>query len=146
MEHLVNFRGFMPNEAIRSQISGADLLVLPSNEKEGWGAVISEALMVGVPVVCSHYCGASVLINNHELGRVFEAGNMTDLSEKLAEMVELGKPDRKMKEMIIKNYHSRMGVQSIIDYFTLVLEYITTKSSKPIRKPVAPWLTIVPNE
>lgn len=54
-------------------ISSADWLVLPSTGKEGWGAVISEALMEGTRVVCSDRCGAAVVAAASGCGIVYSS-------------------------------------------------------------------------
>ena len=58
----VCFYGIQPNAAVIDLISRSDLLVLPSRW-DGWGAVVNEALMCGVPVVCSDRCGAMDLLD-----------------------------------------------------------------------------------
>jgi glycosyltransferase involved in cell wall biosynthesis len=52
----VTFVGFQPQEAIRSWMQRARLLVLPSLE-EGMGVVLVEALACGTPIVASHVDG-----------------------------------------------------------------------------------------
>ncbi len=49
----------------------ADVFVLPSI-REPYGAVVNEALMAGVPVLCSSCAGANVLINGCTNGCVFD--------------------------------------------------------------------------
>ena len=46
---------------IGNTIYQADNLVLPSSH-DGWGAVTTEALMVGTPVICSDTCGSSLIV------------------------------------------------------------------------------------
>ena len=53
----VTFAGALANDEATRRIADADLLVLPSRW-DGWGAVVNEALMRGVPVVCSDACAA----------------------------------------------------------------------------------------
>jgi hypothetical protein len=48
----------------------ADCLVLPSIH-DGWGAVASESLMVGTPVVCSDACGVAGVVQASGVGGVF---------------------------------------------------------------------------
>lgn len=62
-------------------MSAHDVLVLPSIY-DGWGAVVNEALMQGLYVICSNRCGAKDLLAP-ERGCVFRAGDVADLSDKL---------------------------------------------------------------
>lgn len=55
-----------------------DILVLPSKH-DGWGAVVNEALTMGLYVVCSDACGAKYLIKNSTLGLVFCSNSKEDL-------------------------------------------------------------------
>jgi glycosyltransferase involved in cell wall biosynthesis len=55
--------------------------VLPSTY-ESFGAVVNEALIFGVPVLCSTYAGASSLIRN-DCGLIFDPLNEQDTNEKL---------------------------------------------------------------
>lgn len=68
------YRGVLPNELIPEFLSQIDVLVLASRSMDdGWGAVISEALLCGVAVVCSDRVGASICVQaNWRLGVVIE--------------------------------------------------------------------------
>jgi glycosyltransferase involved in cell wall biosynthesis len=68
----VNFYGTHPMSEIAGFMASADCLVLPSDH-DGWGAVVSEAMLAGTPVVCSDQCGASVAVRAAGRGQVFEA-------------------------------------------------------------------------
>lgn len=67
----VTFHGTRPMPEIAGFMANADCLVLPSDH-DGWGAVISEALLAGTRVVCSDRCGASVTVRTSGAGQVFE--------------------------------------------------------------------------
>lgn len=58
----VQFLGTKANAEVRKHIAAADYLILPSRF-DGWGAVVSEALSLGVKVICSDRCGASILVS-----------------------------------------------------------------------------------
>ena len=53
---LVNILGYVPKDKFYSKI---DILLHPA-QKEAFGMVIAEALSIGIPVVCSEECGASI--------------------------------------------------------------------------------------
>ena len=50
---LINYLGSMPNQKIREIMFNYDCLVLPSLY-DGWGAVVNEALMSGLFIICSN--------------------------------------------------------------------------------------------
>lgn len=78
----ITFHGALPNHLARRMLMSADFLILPSH-KDGWGAVINEALMLGVPVICSDACGAAELLENSDRGEVFSAGSLPALESAL---------------------------------------------------------------
>lgn len=76
----VHFLGYKKNSEIPAIMSTHDVLVLPSIY-DGWGAVVNEALMNGLFVICSDRCGAKDLIRNKDLGLVFRGGSEKELAE-----------------------------------------------------------------
>ena len=64
-----DFKSVVPIEEIGNFISNFDVLVLPALTKDdGWGVVVSEALMVGVPVIVSKMAGSSLVFNSPLFG------------------------------------------------------------------------------
>lgn len=95
----VTFHGALSNNEARIMISQADCLVLPSRW-DGWGAVVNEALMMGVPAICSDLCGASDLLRNPERGAVFKAGSVVDLARVLELWIRKGKKSQETSDHI----------------------------------------------
>lgn len=60
--HNVHFKGMVPLAEVRQQMREHDVYVLSSNEFEGWGAVINEALEEGMQVFGTYEAGASATI------------------------------------------------------------------------------------
>ncbi|MCC6483658.1 MAG: glycosyltransferase family 4 protein [Armatimonadetes bacterium] len=89
LDEKVRFAGSLANDEAMRLLSQSDLLILPSRW-DGWGAVVNEALMRGVPVVCSNRCGASDLIVSAELGAVYAWQSQSALSQELARRVAHG--------------------------------------------------------
>lgn len=59
-----------------------DILILPSLH-DGWGAVVNEAITMGLYIITSDKCGAKALIKNKRIGIVFKNNDATDLHIKL---------------------------------------------------------------
>ncbi len=60
------------------------IYVLPSNQHEGWGAVINEALSVGCAIVASDGSGAAKTMIEHQVnGLLFQSGDWRTLSDHL---------------------------------------------------------------
>ena len=73
-----------------AEIARHDLFLLPSRF-DGWGAVVNEALMCGVPVVCSDNCGAAELLGESWRGEVFRTGSAAGLKDILQRWIALGR-------------------------------------------------------
>jgi glycosyltransferase involved in cell wall biosynthesis len=64
------FKGFAPS--IKQELNNADALILPSKKRgEGFGKVIIEASLQGLPVLVSKYAGGSYLVRHFKIGRIF---------------------------------------------------------------------------
>lgn len=74
----VEWIGSLPMDDVRVQMAEADCLVLPSRH-DGWGAVVSEALMSGTPAICSDACGSAVVADASGYGGVFKSGSVDEL-------------------------------------------------------------------
>ncbi len=90
LDERVRFLDFLENKAAVQVVAASDLLVLPSRW-DGWGAVVNEALMCGVPVICSDHCGAADLLHESWRGEVFAAGSVSDLTNCLRRWISCGR-------------------------------------------------------
>ena len=81
---LVGFRG--PGE-IREMMERADIFLATSDRKEGWGAVLNEAMNSGCAVVADHMMGAApYLIEDGRNGVLYRDGDERQLLERTAEL------------------------------------------------------------
>jgi len=100
LSNKVTFLGNIENNKVLSKIASSDLLVLPSRF-DGWGAVVSEALMLGTPVVASDRCGSSILLSNPLRGSVFKAFSVKSLNQALLKQLKKGKVSKTIRNEII---------------------------------------------
>jgi glycosyltransferase involved in cell wall biosynthesis len=126
----VRFYGVLPNSETMGLISKSDLLVLPSRW-DGWGAVVNEALMLGVPVVCSDRCGAADLLDGHERGEVFSSESISSLRSVLDRRISQGKKDPATSDKI-REWSKCINGESAADYFMAVINATITGGSKPV--------------
>lgn len=66
----VSLKGNLSMSKVADFLADLDVLVLPSITKDGWGVVVTEALMIGVPVVVTTCVGASLVVNDQRIGVV----------------------------------------------------------------------------
>jgi glycosyltransferase involved in cell wall biosynthesis len=129
----VHFYGTLPNSEAINLIGKSDLLVLPSRW-DGWGAVVNEALMCGVPVVCSDKCGAADLLDGQERGEIFSSDSILALRSILYRRISQGKKDAVRSEET-REWSKCINGESAADYFIAVINASITGGSKPI----PPW-------
>jgi glycosyltransferase involved in cell wall biosynthesis len=130
----VSFLGVMPNESAIHFVASADLLILPSRF-DGWGAVVNEALMRGVPVVCSDRCGAKDLVGAPFCGQVYRAGSVLELRQALKAWIARGTLRTCDRERI-RRWSQCVEGRSVSDYFLGVMRHVYAQAPRP----VAPWL------
>ena len=100
LQKKVVWLGVLSMKDIPNIIYKADCLVLPSIF-DGWGVTVSEALMVGTPVICSDMCGSSILVKASKAGTVFSVNNKNDLKNSLKIQFEKGLVDFDERQKLI---------------------------------------------
>lgn len=125
--------GQMNTQDVHKHISETDILILPSRH-DGWGAVVNEALMLGVPVICSNACGACELINQPWLGSVFKKNNRNSLADVMSEWCETGGISEQHRERV-RNWSKCIEASLVGKYLENVLNHVYHSSPKP----KAPW-------
>lgn len=130
----VEWKGRLPSNEVAAEISNSDVLVLPSRE-DGWGAVVNEALMLGVPVVCSSACGAQDLIRSEWRGSVFPTENAIALAHELRKWCDFVGRDGSHRSQI-QSWAKCISGESTASYLTAVLEHVYCGYARP----APPWL------
>jgi glycosyltransferase involved in cell wall biosynthesis len=85
----VRWHGVIPMNQVPFLLNKIDCLVLPSRQ-DGWGAVVSEALLSGCRVICSDACGSASVAQASDVGYVFKSGDLESLSESLCKVIKSG--------------------------------------------------------
>jgi glycosyltransferase involved in cell wall biosynthesis len=111
-----------------------DCLVLPSDH-DGWGVVVSEALINGTPVICSDACGASIAVKASSQGGVFRKGNAYELSTLLQKQISHGKITKE-KRKELSNWGKCLNAKTGADYLIEIINYVYYKGAYPL----TPWL------
>ncbi len=130
----VRWIGRLPVNQVASEMECADCLVLPSYY-DGWGAVISESLIVGTPVICSDRCGAAEVVSASGAGSVFQHDNMGSLVDALTKRLECGRvKDR--DRLKVAAWAVSLTAEAGAEY---LIEIVNHRNRGGVR-PVAPWL------
>lgn len=128
--------GSLPMAAVRRRMAEADCLVLPS-DFDGWGAVVSEALMAGTPVFCSDACGAAVAVRASGAGGVFPAGDHAALASLLAQRIAQGRQSHTARETLAA-WARCLGAEAGAHYLEQILAYAEGRASRPL----PPWQVV----
>ncbi len=136
LSHLkVQWLGQLPMAKAQLEISGLDCLVLPSRH-DGWGAVVSEALMAGVPAICSDACGAAAAVHASGVGGVFASGDPVALRQ----LIALAKADGCLNPVareFLARWAECFGVSTGAHYLSSILEFVYADGVRPL----PPWLS-----
>jgi len=108
--------------------------VLPSRH-DGWGAVVSEALMAGTPVVCSDSCGSAGVVRASGQGGVFRSGDREALLSMLKQVIAKGRLPSTDK-LSLASWAESLGESAGAAYLLQILDHVVGH----IARPSPPWL------
>lgn len=110
------FYGNKQMEDIPQIMQQYDILVLPSFH-DGWGAVVNEALTLGLYVICSNKCGAKYLLKNQHNGLVYHSGKHKELTSCIMRCLENKNDIRSTMTDRIEWANIYISGHSVADYF-----------------------------
>lgn len=130
----VNWIGKVQMDEVSKWVENSDILVLPSRH-DGWGAVVSEALMVGTPAICSDACGVAGVVKASGTGGVFPSGDVQALAKLLEEQLSKGKQSDENREKLA-NWAKCLGAEAGAMYLDSIFKYVEQGGERP----VPPWV------
>lgn len=102
LEEIVTLKGFMKPDEVREYMKNSNVYLMTSDYKEGWGAVVNEAMNSGCMVVCGHGAGATgYLVEDKINGVIYDSGNYDTLLENVKSTYNNSKL---RKEMALRAY------------------------------------------
>ncbi len=125
--------GRLPMAEARACLGTLDCLVLPSDH-DGWGAVVSEALMVGVPAICSDACGAAGVVRASGVGGVFPKGDVLALRAQLRRVFTQQPPGIEQRQALASWAHC-LGSVAGARYLAAILDAVYHGAARPL----PPW-------
>lgn len=85
----VRFLGPQDNRQVRKYMERVGIFLFTSDHREGWGAVLNEAMNSGCAVIANSGAGASeVLLRHGKNGILYSEGNRNGLCESLRDLLE----------------------------------------------------------
>lgn len=129
------FRGSIPFGHAQPVIAQYDALVLPSLH-DGWGVVVNEALLQGVPALVSDSVGAQALVLAGNAGSVFKSGSVSALAKLF---VDLATDSAQLEEWAIgaRKIAPRLNPLIGAEYLLACLEHAKSGVGAA---PLPPWV------
>lgn len=121
----VTFTGAMSPEQVRAFMECAGIYLMTSDRKEGWGAVLNEAMNSACAVVASREAGSTpFLIQDGVNGFVYSAGNIDDLYDKVRFCLDNADQQKKMGEAayytIVTTWNAEIAAERILKVVDLL--------------------------
>ena len=113
----VLFTGFLEQEALPKYYLIADIFIFPTRS-DPWGLVLNEAMLAGLPIICSSAAGAvDDLVKPEENGFIHEPGDVTGIVKYICCLLQNKELREQMGErssQIIANYTPEKMAQSFV--------------------------------
>jgi len=129
----VRWLGCLQMQDVHREIAKADCLILPSRY-DGWGAVVTEAMMRGTPVIVSDACGSSVAVEASGFGGVFAVHDIAGLKILLLEALYRGALSRE-ERVELAVWAKSLGAQAGAEYLMKIVDHLDGSGVRP----QAPW-------
>ncbi|TGX82099.1 glycosyltransferase [Palleniella muris] len=112
----IMMHGMQPMEKIPEYMQQYDVLILPSKH-DGWGAVVNEALTLGLYVICSNHCGAAYLLQDKQQGLVFGLDDNFSLQAVIEQCISQKNWIRNTVEQRITWSKAHISGKAVAQYF-----------------------------
>jgi glycosyltransferase involved in cell wall biosynthesis len=132
----VRFLSAVENSETARYLADCDLLLLPSRY-DGWGAVVNEALMAGVPVICSDCCGAKDLLAETWRGSVFRSESVSSLKGVLEQWIRRGRRTT-AEHSRIRSWAECLSGEVGAAYLLAVFAHVYNGA----KRPAPPWVDL----
>ena len=123
----VKIYGSMPTEEVQKHMDNADIALFTSDRREGWGAVVNEAMVGGCAVVASDAAGCSkILIKNGVNGFVYNHANKQEFFD---HVLTLAKDKNLRKEIginankvLIQKWNGTEGMKRLLELSRAIID------------------------
>lgn len=113
--------GALPSEQVKKYMQSSLALVLPSICYENMPMTLVEAFCCGLPVIASRIGALATLVEEGKTGLLFNAGDETDLAEKMAwaaeHPVEMAQMGLNARAVYLMSYTPEANYQLLIDIY-----------------------------
>ncbi len=131
----VEFTGGKTVEEVREYMERSEIFLFTSDRREGWGAVLNEAMNSGCAVVATHAAGSvPFVIEDGKNGLIFKSKSVDDLYKKIAYLIENKEKAKEIRKeaynTIINKWSAKNAVEALEKLAVSILneEEISIKS------------------
>ena len=133
LENEIKLLGAMSPKNVRKYMENSEVFLFTSDKKEGWGAVLNEAMNSGCAVIASHEIGSvPYLIKDKKNGFIFENGNLNDLYNKTKMLLDNNILSKKIGmeayNTMINLWNPEIAAKRLINFCKDLLQYKRIKS------------------
>lgn len=128
----LQFLGAIKMAEVPHLLSNTDILVLPSiTMDDGWGAVISEALMAGAAVVSSHKVGASMCLTDPTRGRIVDRLSGDEVARAVDEIIDSGLLNDSYRKARVEWADRHLTQRAGVEYLLRILDHLFNGKIRP---------------
>ena len=137
----ITFAGFRSPEEVRAAMEESEIYLVTSDRKEGWGAVVNEAMNSGCAVVADHMIGAAPwMIRQRENGILYHDGCEQQLQEYVAELLQDPAERRRLGEAAQKTVRTEWNARTAAERLVRLIREMGFLTGAPGTTPAEPAL------
>ena len=132
----VELLGSLKPEQVRCEMEHSKIFLFTSDQHEGWGAVLNEAMNSGCAVIASDAAGATpYLVENGVNGCIYQSRNTNEMYEKIVSLLEQPSEQERLGkaayETITTTWNAKVAAERLCD---LLRSMIAGESSPELYK------------
>ncbi|MFA0783568.1 glycosyltransferase family 4 protein [Fervidibacter sacchari] len=116
----VHFVGAQPHERIVLWMNAGDVFCLPSR-KEGFGAVLIEALACGTPVVATSVGGIPEIVTDGRVGRLVRSRDPKELAACIEEVLETHWDRQRLRDYVAERFSFDVVTRKLLEMYGSVM-------------------------
>lgn len=132
LEGCVQLLGSLRPEQVRCEMERSRIFLFTSDHREGWGAVLNEAMNSGCAVVASHLAGAvPYLIQHKKNGLVYQSGLTEQLISAIQFLLEQPEQQQKYGRNAYKTIAEEWNAEVAAERFIHLVSHILAGDKRP---------------
>ena len=125
--------GALGNGQVQQYMMKSDIFIFTSDQNEGWGAVLNEAMSNGCAVVASHAIGSvPYLIEDKHNGLIFRSENNADLYDKVKWLIDNPSKRVELGRNAYYTLKNQWGPQQACDNLIALIAALSQGKDTPI--------------